>query len=297
MDIKDIELLKERYEEEILSMDGIYAVGIGMEKETGREYELKVYAEKTPGISHINRIQEMNFPYQLIVEPAPEKDILYIKDINAFTEDQGRYRPLLGGIQLYLQNEKSAWLGTLGAFVKSKRSGDNSLYLLSNLHVLESVGLAVCQPVYGDKNIIGMVSEARDFPNSDAALALVNAEDDVALNVFEEIGNVTEIKDITYEDLGKRVVKRGRTTGLTEGTLESCSTTVIVSGIYRYDCAVVRADAGKLFSNSGDSGSPVVMKDETRLIGLHFAGNHESGGTSIFCKIGNVFENLEVELP
>lgn len=164
-------------------------------------------------------------------------------------------------------------------------AGDNNLYMLSNLHVLETVGLAVSQPLSGRENIVGMVSKATDFIDTDAALAIVNAPDDAAVNVIEEIGRVSQTTDLTSADLGQRMIKRGRTTGLTEGTLESIGGTFKVGDVYRHDCACVRADAGTLFSDRGDSGSPVILKGNGRLAGLHFAGNQKLGGISIFCKM------------
>lgn len=288
---------KETYEKDLLSIEGVYAVGIGESTEEKGGYEIYIYTEKKQYAEKIVNTLDMEAPYRIWEGPAFQPDILYVKDLDALSSDEGRYRPMIGGIQLFLQDNTGAWLGTLGTFVKSKNNTDQGLYLLSNLHVLKEKGLATCQPYYGKENVIGMVARAEDFPNTDAALAMVNRTDDAAVNIIEGIGRVTEERNLGQEDIGKRVIKRGRTTGLTEGTVESIDTTVSVSGSLKYDCVVVRADSGKLFSNSGDSGSPVVLKEENKLVGLHFAGNKALGGTSIFCKIENVFNNLDVKLP
>ena len=288
---------KEMYEKELLSLDGVYGVGIGRSGEKDGGYEIFIYSEKPQSALVLTNMREKRISYHVMEGPAPQPDILYVSDIDALSSDEGRYRPVIGGIQLFLQDKGGAWLGTLGTFVKSRNSADKSLYLLSNLHVLKSVGLAVYQPWYGNENVIGAVTKAEEYSNTDAALALVNFPDEAAVNVIEGIGKVAEDKILEKDDIGKRVVKRGRTTGLTEGAVESIDATVSVSGALKYDCVIVRADSGKLFSSSGDSGSPVVLKNENRLAGLHFAGNQTPGGISIFCKVNNVFNNLGVKLP
>ena len=93
-------------------------------------------------------------------------------------------------------------------------------------------------------------------------------------------------------------MKRGRTTFLTEGTIEVIHGKFkIGDDIIRVDCVAIRADEGKHFSQGGDSGSPVVSCEDNKLIGLHFAGNGAKGGISVFCTIENVFQNLAVKLP
>lgn len=303
MTFDELKDLQSKYEKDIFSVKGVHGIGIGRKngnENNNAEFIFIIYVENQSVISEFkkaNIFSENSIPYQLITEPPLKPDILYINDDNIISSDQGRYRPLIGGIQLYLQNNKYAWIGTLGTFVKSNNVTDKNLYILSNLHVLKEKGLAVSQPLFGNKNIIGMVSKAKDFLNTDAALALVNDPENTSVNIIEGIGKVNEIQTITTNEIGKRVVKRGRTTALTEGSIETISGIFKVGDVYRYDCVCVRADPGKQFSDSGDSGSPVVLKQENKLIGLHFAGSREEGGSSIFCKIDNVFKNLDIKLP
>lgn len=300
VELKD---LQPEYEKEIFSVNGVYGIGIGrknVNENSGNDFLYIIYSVNQSAeheLQKANIFSENPVPYRVVTEPQLKYDILYINDSDIISSDQGRYRPLIGGIQLYLQNNKYAWMGTLGTFVMSKNVDDKNLYLLSNLHVLKERGLAVSQPLYGNKNMIGVVSKAKDFSNTDAALALVNDPENVSVNIIEEIGKVTEIQTITADEIGKRVIKRGRTTILTEGTIEAINSTFSIEGTMRYDCVCVRSDSEKLFSNSGDSGSPVLLKNGNKLVGLHFAGSGQSGGIAIFCKIDNVFDNLNVKLP
>lgn len=300
MNYDELKNYLEDHAEEIMRQTGAHIVGIG--KNADGEDVLDIYVEKQPTDQGTGELQKLltgsvRIPFRYVVEEPVKNDILYLSDYETERLDYGRYRPLIGGIQLYLRKENSAWIGTLGTFVKSKDKMNDKLYLLSNKHVLDTVGLSVCQPLFGGENTIAIVCKVDEFNNTDAALAEVQDPSNVAINTIEEIGKVTEIRSITQKDVGKKVVKRGRTTERTVGTIENAYAVVKVSGIIRYDCVVVRANQGELFSSPGDSGSPVVMQGEGKLVGLHFAGNAELGGTSIFCKIDNVFNNYNIELP
>ncbi len=304
-----IKSLKEKNEKWLFSNQGIHTVGIGYKDENSEELAVLVYVESQEAVERLANTENdfltsNSDSVKIIVTPRMSFDILRISDdnevtgITAVNEDYGRYRPIIGGIQLYLTQNSSAWLGTLGIFVKSNNVSDKNLYILSNQHVLVEKGLAVCQPLIGAGNIIGTVTFADNFPDTDAALALINDPNDVSTNTIENIGTVNETKNLTVDDLRKRVIKRGRTTILTEGTIESINSTVYITGRGEVkDCVIVRADDAKVFSAPGDSGSPVILKDETKLVGLHFAGNQTPGGISIFCTIENIFKNLNVKLP
>lgn len=305
--IEECLAVKDRHLEKLMSYPGVFGVGIGHKTENGKETDelaILVYVEEAKTDEQrdaLNSIpSEMDeVAIQIIETVPPTFQVLYItkenKDI--LNDDQGRYRPLVGGSQLYLHNDKYAWLGTLCTFVESQDASDTNLYLLSNRHVLESVGLAVFQPLQGNENNIAATSVAQVYPDADAAIAEVNDPSDASLNTIQGIGKVTQARSAVAADLGKHVIKRGRTTLLTEGTLEAINVDVNVSGYHYINCVLVRAEADKVYSAGGDSGSPVVLKDEYLLTGLHFAGNGAVGGIGVFCQIENVFNDLNIELP
>lgn len=300
MNFDELKKYLEDHAGEIMREAGAHIVGIG--KNEAGENILNIYVEEEPTALEAEALRELlsglvKIPYRYVVENSAREDILYVDDLEAKQLDYGRYRPLVGGIQLYLKQKNSGWIGTLGTFVKSKTQTDDKLYLLSNKHVLDTVGLSVCQPLFDGKNAVAMVCAVKEFSNTDAALAEVLDPSIVDISTIEEIGKVTEIRSLKQDDIGKKVVKRGRTTGRTVGTIESVCASRNVSGVTRHDCVVVRANKGELFSSPGDSGSPVVMQGEGKLVGLHFAGNSVPGGISIFCKIDNVFENYNIKLP
>lgn len=298
-------------DERILKNTEAFAVGIG--KDSKGEYLLQIHVEDAASLKKTDQLEKIlsgseNPPYEIIEEPAPQYDILYVDDEipakaiqakeTAVDEDNGRYRPMLGGIQINVRRDRKSWVGTLSCFVKSRDETDTNLYLLSNLHVLKEVGLAVNQPLLAAKNIIATACRTEDYENTDAALALVNDPDIVSPNLIQQIGEVTQSRALTAKDIGKRVCKRGRTTAFTEGTISSIHTSVdLGGGVIRKDCVTVQADPETLFSNSGDSGSPVVLCDENVLVGLHFASNQKLGGQAYFCKISHVFDRYNIKLP
>lgn len=302
-------------DERILNNTEAFAVGIG--KDSNEEYLLHIYTDDALSLKKSNRLEEMlsgseNPPYEIIEEEAPQKDILYVDDEilakamqamevqseeTVVGDDYGRYRPMLGGIQIHLRNGNISWFGTLGCFVKSRDKTDTNLYLLSNRHVLEAVGLAVNQPLMAAQNIIATTCRVEEYEDTDAALALVNDPDIVSSHLIQQIGEVTQSRELTTDDIGKRVCKRGRTTAFTEGTISSINTSVDVDGVIRKNCVTVKADPEKLFTNAGDSGSPVILCDENTLVGLHFASNRKPGGHAYCCKISKVFDHYGVKLP
>lgn len=290
----------------LISLEGVHAVGIGYstEKEHTDELSIHVYIESEKAANNLLQSGKIfkeigSIPVSVIIMPPISCDILYV-DKDTILPDDKQYRPLRGGTQLYLEDHKQAWLGTLGIFVKSQNALDDNLYILSNLHVLDALDRAVYQPDKRAKDsFVATTSIARSFPDTDAALAKINDRKNIEINCIQDIGVVDGIQSVTINDLHKKVIKRGRTTLLTEGTIDAISASVIVNmgeGVIRTftDCVIVKPNEGGQFSAPGDSGSCVVLKENKKLIGLHFAGSTQR---SIFCKINNVFTNFDVDLP
>ena len=127
----------------------------------------------------------------------------------------------------------------------------------------------------------------------DAAVARVLLEEWVDLEI-PEIGEIQGFRDL---DLGDRVIKTGRTTETTTGTVETVSATSQVdygtgNGIATFgDQFVIRADSGD-FSQGGDSGS-VVVDEDGFVGGLLFAGGD---GITIVNRISHVVSLLRIRL-
>jgi hypothetical protein len=109
---------------------------------------------------------------------------------------------------------------------------------------------------------------------------------------LDEILKVGIIKGIAEGNLGMKIKKSGRTTGLTSGSIEQVDVTVRVNfGAGRTALFVDQLIAGAM-SEGGDSGS-VILDRENQAVGLLFAG---SANSTIINRIENVFSLLDITL-
>jgi hypothetical protein len=120
------------------------------------------------------------------------------------------------------------------------------------------------------------------------------AEPSSPSDVKNEILGIGTITGVAEGALGMKVKKSGRTTGITTGTIDQIDVTVNVSyGSNKTAMFVDQLLAGGNMSQGGDSGSAVLTEDN-KLTGLLFAGGNS---TTIFNRIQNVFQALQVTLP
>lgn len=108
--------------------------------------------------------------------------------------------------------------------------------------------------------------------------------------ISREILELGEIKGSREPDLGLRVRKSGRTTGVTEGEIQVVDATI--KAIYSEDATATFTDqilTGKMGAG-GDSGS-VLVDEEMNAVGLLFAGSNRS---TIYNRITNVLRMLGV---
>lgn len=122
----------------------------------------------------------------------------------------------------------------------------------------------------------------------DCAIARVLNPDDV-LNDILGIGKIAGIQE---GELGMTIKKSGRTTGLTNGTIEQIDVTAQVSYGANKTAIFTNQFLAGAMSQGGDSGS-AVLNDSNNIVGLLFAG---SDTTTIINRIENVFSALGVSL-
>ena len=121
----------------------------------------------------------------------------------------------------------------------------------------------------------------------DAALAEPLDPDDVRAEILE-IGRVA---GTAVPEIGLRVRKSGRTTGLTSGRVTGLDAVVTVD--YGGRSAVFRRQVvSDLLSKGGDSGS-LIVDDSNRAVGLLFAG---SAVTTLLNPIDAVLRQMELEI-
>jgi hypothetical protein len=199
--------------------------------------------------------------------------------------------------------------GTLGCLVTK----NYKYYILSNFHVLSndikgkksSVGDIIVQPAPLDyeceapsNNAVAKLSEWEPISLSstitlksnkkqnyiDAAIAEIIEN---KVNTEGYIEGLGIIRNTPIEPrVGMRVVKSGRTTGITYGIIDGVDGNVIVK--YDKECGsdktyealfeqqlIIKPDTTRnaTFSSSGDSGSLVLTEDDLSPVGLIFSGN------------------------
>jgi hypothetical protein len=218
--------------------------------------------------------------------------------------------------------------GTLGALVEDQNSG---LFILSNNHVLAEsdqarAGDTIVQPALIDLNCnpqagrtVGalryVVPLKSPQTNADAALAAATPAVDgtgAILQLGPSVNGVLTAgapaagvgETLTAGLLNQlRVVKSGRTTGLTCSTVNTVNLSVQVD--YYYDCAETQpyytktyvnqiGMPGASFADSGDSGALVLDAANSQPVGLLFASGADDSnhGFSVANPIQDVLSEL-----
>jgi hypothetical protein len=216
-----------------------------------------------------------------------------------------KYRPALGGISVGHFAITAGSIGT-GAYWQNKR------VMLSNNHVLANcndaeAGDAIYQPGTYDGgtatdtmatlcDFIEVIPEGTDETNEvDAAIAEPTLAANLSMDIADIEGFVLTSKPAT---VGMRVTKSGRTTSVTEGTVEAIDGAIRVqypSFIAAFINQIILSNAGEdgAFVAGGDSGSACLevplYGDISSIVGICFAGSMTQ---SIVCPIAPVVTGL-----
>ena len=228
-------------------------------------------------------------------------------------ERKRRHDPVSPGISVSNANGTA---GTIGCIVYDR--ADGRPYVLSNWHVLQgaegAVGDTIVQPgPYDDnrveRNRLGVLVRSHLGHAGDCALATIEDRgfDAKVLDLHTAINKLGE------PDLGDRVIKSGRTTGVTHGIVSRVHTiakidyggTTGVQEIGGFEIGVDKANkpANGEVSMGGDSGSAWIFKGPDGkpngvLAGLHFAGETDGDPDehAVACYPKSVFEKLQIVL-
>jgi hypothetical protein len=191
--------------------------------------------------------------------------------------------------------------GTVGAIVKK----GNKLYILSNSHVLAlngkaKVGDLITYPGPADGGVlpadkVATLSEFTPFTpgktfvnHVDAALAeILDARlDEIDFSIFKAKAPLATVKP----KRGMTVVKRGRTSGDTQSTVQDVNFRMLIKYQRVGSVGFLDQVLCERYTEPGDSGSIVVEKNSGKIVGLHFAGAPEG---SVFNPIGAVIDALK----
>ncbi len=315
--VSQVVAVKESVEAELLKRPGVTGVDVGYKEVKGKptgELAIRVLvADKKPANKvpedqkippEVNGIKTDVIQRRFVLFREPSNR-MRVEDISLLA-DTNHYDPLTGGISIGPCRSVGGYVfaGTLGAIVKDNATG--SQMLLSNFHVMcvdngWHVGDQMSQPSLIDTggcptDVVGTLQRAVLSASVDGALCSVSAR--TTSCSIQDIGDVAGTATAT---LNMAVRKRGRTTGLTYGTVDSISLSVNIDygdglGVHTLTNQIgIRPDTthNPKFGDHGDSGS-VVVDNNRNVVGLHFAG--DDTGDGIANPIAAVLSELDISL-
>jgi hypothetical protein len=299
-------------ERELLNRPGVTGVDIGYKEVGGSPTNLmaiRVLVNHKRDVPPPERIPETieGFPTD-VIERRFELHPLAV-DAGALLQaatDPKEYSALTGGISIgpcRLVHGR-AWGGTLGALVTDNATGRPMI--LSNFHVMAvdhswSAGDAIVQPSRIDagacpRSEVAVLQRAVVGGQVDCAVAEISARQTGC-----EIVDIGDVSGTSAAVIGQLVQKRGRTTGVTYGVVDTVDLTVVdldypgIGTIELTNQIGVKPtpSLSAKFGDQGDSGA-VVVNDNREVVGLYFGGG--SDGYGLANPIAAVVDALNVTL-
>ena len=299
-DIERVRRIKAAAEDNLLSRPGVTGVDVGYKFVDGRktdEIVIRIHVAEKKDVP-----QDQKIPDTI---QGVKTDVIQKQFRPA--GDRGYYNTILGGIDIGPLRivDLQSIAGTLGAIVIDNTTQDRML--LSNYHVLcvnegwnqwGDAGRRITQPSYGG---ILVATIQRGILNKDADAAVARLD-----NITKYTCGVQDIGAIVgtaAPELGMAVRKRGRSTGLTYGTIHGLDRTVQVPYAHGVGTIVFRNQVeiypdttrNSLFADQGDSGS-VIVNNAGQAVALLFAIDADSTGTGTATPIHTVLEKLNVSM-
>ncbi|MER5546500.1 hypothetical protein ACWDBP_34960 [Streptomyces sp. NPDC001233] len=303
--------IKEQVEQQFLDQPGVTGVDVGYKWVGGQRTDqlaVRIHVErKTDDIPPEQRVPpEINGALTDVLERKYELHVMARPLEVTLQADTAHYSPLEGGISMGPSRVigGSVYAGTLGAIVI-----DNSTQkrvALTNFHVAAvddawAVGNRMVQPSQIDTGTVpsdefGAILRATLSAAVDGAVISIDSSKMTSCEVVD-IGMVQGTKNAV---LGMAVRKRGRTTGLTYGSVDGIAASVTVDygdnlGQRTLSNQVsIAADTSRntTFSDHGDSGS-VIVDDSGNVVALLFAG---SGSNTVGNPITDVLTELGISM-
>ena len=314
--------VKEQVETDLMKRPGVTGVDIGYKYTGGRktgELAIRVYVAEKKSVSEKERIPKTlkGIQTDVIERTFVLQPLRRPRDEIVLMADTGLYDPIVGGISIgpcrgiWLEPPdvpSAGWYtvgGTLGAVVKDRDTG--ATMFLSNFHVMcvddvWSVGDTMAQPNLLDSgscptDVVGTLQRGQLGGTVDCAVCSHTAR-----GYSCEIVDIGDVAGTATPTVGMAVRKRGRTTELTYGTVDTLDLTVSIDygdglGTVTLNHQIgvdVNPALSTQFGDHGDSGA-VVVNDDRRVVGLHFAGN-SAGTYGVANPIQDVLDALNVNL-
>ncbi len=310
---------------EFLKDGNISSVGVGYKSTNGvstGEVAIQFTVRQKASVPELARMDTARIPASFTIGgvdvPTDVLERVFTPDFRVVAEAAGsdrkkRLDPLVPGISVANTRETA---GTIGCLVFDRNNG--TPYVLSNWHVLQgpngAIGDEIVQPGPFDDNRtqlnhLGRLVRSHLGHAGDCAVATIDSRsfDPTIL----ELG--VKVERLGEPELGDRVVKSGRTTGVTRGVVTRIHTiskidyggTLGEQEVGGFEIGIDRRHqpgSGEV-SMGGDSGSAWMFtskagKPTNVMAGLHFAGEGPSNPTEhgIACYPRSVFAKLQISL-
>ncbi|RKQ84798.1 endonuclease G [Solirubrobacter pauli] len=251
------------------------------------------------GIRFTTDVVERRYtPHPIVVDAQPKAD------------RKRRLDPIVPGVSI---GNAAISAGTLGCLVREVATGETRL--LSNWHVFQgldgALGDRIVQPAAFDdnrvdQNVCGRLVRSHLGLAGDCAIASLEGRG--AEETILELG--VPVRRLGDPELGDRVVKSSRTTGVTYGVVTRLHTITKIAygrdrleqiGGFEIGPDEDRSAADGEISSGGDSGAAWLALDERGeptdvMLGLHFAGEADgtAGEHALACYASSVFSKLEI---
>lgn len=309
--VDELIAIKAQVEAEYLDRPGVTGIDVGYKEVGGQLTDvvaIRVHVErKSDDVPAAERVpDEIDGAVTDVLERTYELHVAAEEFDVSLQADTTHYGTLQGGISMGPSRVigGSIYAGTLGAIVIDKTNNQHAA--LTNFHVAcvdstWSVGDRMVQPSRIDTGVVpgdefGAIARATLSGHVDGGLISIDSGKSTSCSVVE-IGDIRGTKAAT---LGMAVRKRGRTTGLTYGSVDGLSLTVNVDygdgiGVHTLTNQVsIAADTthNAKFSDHGDSGS-VIVDGSGYVVALLFAG---SGSNTVGNPIADVLSELNIEM-
>jgi IPT/TIG domain len=313
-DLPPIYAAKGAAENELLARRGVTGVDVGFKEVNGKPTDkiaIRVFVEQKADPPAADAI-----PAEIDGHPT---DVIE-RTFTRIARDTARLDPLVGGASIGALRPTATpggnftTAGTLGLVVTDGATG--APMLLSNFHVLchvdnlQQPGDEILQPGVGDggqspQDTAGHLQ--RFVLNELVDCAICDVANRGTTGAIEDVGITFGKRALDHTDVLNQtpVRKRGATTGVTFGTIESIDLSYTAKpGDYGAlgdptfrNQIHIRVDSNQsvLFADFGDSGS-VLITNENQVVGLITTKDSTGGGASAN-HILNVMDALKIEMP
>ncbi|MFY9553589.1 MAG: hypothetical protein WAV20_02200 [Blastocatellia bacterium] len=322
--------IKEDIESELLSRPGVRGVGVGFKNVKGKptkQLAIRVYVTEKRDVADKESIPAtiggvptdvIEFNARRMSDKPPPRRPTTNEAVMLSDPDKAKYDPLVGGISLGLSREVAGYMaptGTMGLMVKDGYT--DAPLMLSNYHVMcandgkAKIGDLLCQPSREDQwldycsdcaQLLRWVLEG-DVKDSGISYGGVDSAVASLTHRTASVGKIVEIGQITgtaAATLKMQVLKRGRTTKLTEGVVDDIDLTWSddfgppYGRVELKKQIMITPTTGK-FMEDGDSGSVLVAKVGKQVVGLLWAGD-DTSGRALANPIAAVIKALDIKI-